>query len=230
MFTIPKTAKSNFAKSPLKLNVAVDNLNSTVAKFTDGTYDIYSDGVYVKTAPQAKLNLVFPDLSNDNNQVNFDLRFNGLTIMDIQTYIYFYELRDRLDETSEVKYIQDAIQYLTTIHKIDDVPTASIFHNTDGTPMFTLKEFRDTFELPSSTSKLYSILRENSTEFLRHDLQGSLLGKQLIVKSYFNDKLNNYTICSPNHKPRVSQRQEEQDVPVAKAYSRRRTQVGNPFA
>ena len=105
MFTIPKNTKSTFAKSPLKLNVAVDNLNSTVAKFTDGTYDIYSDGVYKGTAPQAKLNLVFPDLSNDNNQVYFDLRFNGLTIADIQTYIYFYELRDRLDETSETKYI-----------------------------------------------------------------------------------------------------------------------------
>ena len=75
MFTIPKNTKSTFAKSPLKLNVAVDNLNSTVAKFTDGTYDIYSDGVYKGTAPQAKLNLVFPDLSNDNNLVYFDLTF-----------------------------------------------------------------------------------------------------------------------------------------------------------
>ena len=178
-FKLPTSDQVANVKSAMRLNSAHEEINCVVENLVDSTATRTRNDETVEY-PQAILKLSFPSLENDNNYFTFGLRFPNKTIEQVATDIYLYTLTNNLPakNTNVAKHI---------LSLTDD----------DGVILYKdLQDFAENFKLPRSISKLYSILRENKVPYNLSDLASSLKGKTLKVQTYYNSKLNDYTIAT----------------------------------
>ena len=221
MFDIPSnSSRKTYKRSSLRLSVASDKVTAVINKLVDDSTNKYVDNQLVGTQPQAKLKLVFPTLAQEHTDCHFDLRFNNKTIKWITLAIYLYELEETPKGNSKLgKWIVS-----------ENVDGNSPCHDDDGQPLFeSLAHFAKKYKLSGAVHKLYSILRENSIDFELNTIVDDITNRKLIVKTYFNTDINDYTISTVNFNSTV-ERKNENSEPRAKAYSVRRRNAGTPFA
>ena len=178
-FNLPTEEQVANVKSAMRLNSAHDEINAVVESLVDSTATRTRDDKTIEY-PQAILKLSFPSLENDNNYFTFGLRFPNKTIEQVATDIHLYTLTNNLPakNTNVAKHI---------LSLTDD----------DGVILYeSLEDFAENFKLPRSISKLYSILRENKVPYVLADLANSIKGKTLKVQTYYNSKLQDYTIAT----------------------------------
>tara|TARA_R110001599_G_scaffold2167_3_gene11510 strand:- start:187 stop:930 length:744 start_codon:yes stop_codon:yes gene_type:complete len=224
MFTIPKGVQSASTKSPMRLREALDSVKAIVVGFEDTKSPIKVDGVIKGERDKALLKLKFPSLETDFNESTFTLRFMNKTIAQISMEFYLYGLTGSNEPkatTSIGKWI------LKTCLDKDDNPISSPVHDDDGNPYYSsLSEFADKFKLHNSSSKLYSILRENKTEFELATFAESLKGKELVVKTFYHDDLKDYTISTTDYTYKSKSGNNNSSTPQAKSFSVK-SQAGN---
>lgn len=180
-FDLPSGKRNASVKSPMRLNSAHASITSLVDSFVDSKATKTYDNV-TSTIDQALLKLSFPSLESDNNIFTFNLRFPNKTVKQIAQEIYLFELKSNLP--AGTTKIAKAILAMT---------------DADGVILYnSLQDFASNYKLPRSTSKLYSILRENKTEFDLSDLSG-LAGKSLTVQSYYHSKMKDFTIATTDY-------------------------------
>ena len=208
-------------KSELRLNQAVDALDATIVSFTNNIGNVYLNDKIVGEKNVARLLLKLPSLETDNNKIVFKLSFNNKTVEYIGMEMYLFSVTDDLPKanTSVAKWI------LGVNLDVNSKPTASPVHDDEGQPLYkSLQEF-STFKLGKSTSRLYSILRENKTQYDQSDLASSLAGKTIIIKSFYNDKIKDYSICTTDYNPPTGNSRED-DKPAVKQMTTARSRAG----
>lgn len=225
MSLLPKSIKlgksATYNKSSKRLSSAHDSVNAVIKSFKDTVVEFKNEqNKVIDTKNVAVLSFEFPSLETDFNTISFSLIFNNRTVNYVATEIALYNLTTNLPTPKSAigKWI------------LNDNPTgnATPVHDQDGKPIYkSLAEF-STFKLTRSTQKLYSILMENNVELDLDDIQSSLFGKNIIVKTYYNDVIKEYTICSESYEPQVSQ--ATSDKPRAKKFNvRSRSTAGSTW-
>ena len=208
----------------MRLREALDSVKAIVVGFEDTKSPIKVDGVIKGERDKALLKLKFPSLETDFNESTFTLRFMNKTIAQISMEFYLYGLTGSNEPkatTSIGKWI------LKTCLDKDDNPISSPVHDDDGNPYYSsLSEFADKFKLHNSSSKLYSILRENKTEFELATFAESLKGKELVVKTFYHDDLKDYTISTTDYTYKSKSGNNNSSTPQAKSFSVK-SQAGN---
>lgn len=230
MFEIPSnSSRKAYKRSSLRLSVASDKVTAVVKSFVDDETNKYVDNQLVGTQPQAKLKLQFPTLAQEHTDCHFDLRFNNKTIEWITLAIYLYELEETPKGNSKLGKWILAENVVDKDKDGNPIYGNSPCHNDDGQPLFeSLADFAKKYKLSGSVHKLYSILRENSIDFELNTIVDDITNRKLIVKTYFNTDINDYTISTVNFNSTVERKDDV--VPRAKAYSVRRRNAGTPFA
>lgn len=181
-FILPKGNMSADVKSPMRLNSANAEIECIAESFVDAKSTRTRNDV-TEEYDQALLRLTFPSIETDNNYFNFTLRFPNKTLQQISQEIYMYSLTKNLPSKNS--------NIAKTILSMTD----------EGVILYpTLEAFASTFKLSGSVSKLYSILRENKTEFDLSELATSIVGSKLQVQTYYQDKLKDFTICTLDYK------------------------------
>lgn len=223
MFKIPTGVQSANVKSPMRLREALDSVKAIVVGFEDTKSPIKVDGVIKGEKDKAILKLKFPSLETKFNESTFTLRFMNKTVAQVSMEFYLYGLTGSNEPkatTSIGKWI------LGRNLDEENIPTASPVHDDDGHPVYSsLSEFADKFKLKYSSSKLYSILRENESEFDLSNLAESLKGQELVVKTYYHDELKDYTISTTDYTYK-SKSGNNSSTPQAKSFSVK-SQAGN---
>ena len=181
-FDLPKATMSADVKSPMRLNSANAEIECLVESFVDAKSTRTRNDV-TESYDQALLRLSFPSLESDNNYYNFTLRFPNKTIQSISQEIYLYSLTKNPPRANS-----NVAKVILAMHE-------------EGVILYpTIEAFCNTFKLSGSVSKLYSILRENKTEFVLADLATSVVSSKLQVQTYYQDKLKDYTVCTLDYK------------------------------
>ena len=207
----------------MRLREALDSVKAIVVGFEDTKSPIKVDGVIKGEKDKAILKLKFPSLETKFNESTFTLRFMNKTVAQVSMEFYLYGLTGSNEPkatTSIGKWI------LGRNLDEENIPTASPVHDDDGHPVYSsLSEFADKFKLKYSSSKLYSILRENESEFDLSNLAESLKGQELVVKTYYHDELKDYTISTTDYTYK-SKSGNNSSTPQAKSFSVK-SQAGN---
>tara|TARA_R110002073_G_scaffold222_5_gene2805 strand:- start:1436 stop:2143 length:708 start_codon:yes stop_codon:yes gene_type:complete len=231
MFKIPTGVQSANVKSPMRLREALDSVKAIVVGFEDTKSPIKVDGVIKGEKDKAVLKLKFPSLETKFNESTFTLRFMNKTVAQVSMEFYLYGLTGS-NEPKATTSIGKWILGRNMVETVNDngdkilVPTASPVHDDDGHPFYSsLSEFADKFKLKYSSSKLYSILRENETQFDLSKLAESLKGQELVVKTYYHDELKDYTISTTDYTYK-SKSGNNSSTPQAKSFSVK-SQAGN---
>ena len=181
---IPKGTTTASKASQIRLNVECKQATASIVEFVDNVSTKTYDGVSTDYN-NALLRLRFPSLDTEENTIAFTLQFPNKTIKDITQEMFLFSLTDNLPKA-----------------KTKNANAILAMHNEDGEPLYKdLKDFAKNYKLNGSTEKLYSILRENKTEFDLSDLSNSLEDVKIDVQSYFNTKSNEYTIASVKYNP-----------------------------
>ena len=180
-FDLPSGKRNASVKSPMRLNSSNAKITALVDSFVDSkatkTYNNETS-----TIDQALLKLSFPSLETGNNIFTFNLRFPNKTVKTIAQEIYLFELKENLP--AGTTKIAKAILAMC---------------DADGVILYnSLQDFASNYKLPRSTSKLYSILRENKTEFDLSDLS-ALAGSELSVQTYYHSKMKDFTIATTDY-------------------------------
>jgi len=187
-------------KSPMRLNSAHADVTAHVNSFVDTKAKRTRNDV-AEEYDQALLRLSFPSLATDNNEFTFTLRFPNKTVKDIAQDIALYNYTTNLPKANS--NVAKAI-----LGMCDD----------DGVVKFeSLSDFASNFKLSGSTSKLYSILRENKASFDLSKFADSLLSLRLQVQTYYNDKLDGYTIATTDFVVKTNEAFAPLRTPRAKA-------------
>tara|TARA_R100001463_G_C3509066_1_gene219796 strand:- start:226 stop:852 length:627 start_codon:yes stop_codon:yes gene_type:complete len=188
---IPKGKTTASKASQVQLNTECKEISATIVEFIDNISNKTFDGVTTQFN-NALLRLRLPSLDTKENTVAFTLQFPNKTIEQIQMDMYLFNLTQ---EDACPKGNSKAGKYILAMK------------NEDGETMFdSMSDFQKNYKLQGSTEKLYSILRENETEFDLSDLSSSLAGQQLAIQSYYNTKTNDYTIASVKYTPKFKAR------------------------
>lgn len=220
MFTIPKGVQSASTKSPMRLREALDSVKAIIVGFEDTKSPIKIDGVIKGERDKALLKLKFPSLETKFNESTFTLRFNNRTIEQIalEFYLYGFTGNNQPKATTSIgKWIMS----------FNESPTDSPVHDDEGQPIYaSLSDFADNFKLHNSSSKLYSILRENESEFELATFAESLKGQELVVKTFYHDDLKDYTISTTDYTYKSKSGNNNSSTPQAKSFSVK-SQAGN---
>ena len=233
MSLLPKSIKlgvsKTYNKSSKRLSESIDSIDAKVIGLVNSVVEFSEyQGEVTDTKNVAKFQLEFPSLETDYNTISFSLLFNNRTVDYIATEIALYNLTTNLPSRKDsaiAKWI------LSPNVDADNKPVATPVHDEKGQPIYrTLDEF-STFKLTRSTQKLYSILCENKLELDLDNLQESITGQTITVKTYYNPKIKDYTICSPSYVPQTDNASPSTTTkPRAKKYGvRARTQAGSTW-
>ena len=189
--TIPKGKTKASKASQIRLCSEHKELTANIVEFVDNISSKTWDGV-TSDYNNALLRLRLPSLDTKENTVAFTLQFPNKTIAQIQMDMYLFNL------TSED---------LCPKGNTKEGKAILAMHNEDGEPLFKdMSDFRANYKLEASTEKLYSILRENETEFDLSDLSSSLKGVSISIQTYFHTKSKDYTIASVKYTPKFKAR------------------------
>ena len=225
MSLLPKSIKlgksATYNKSSKKLSSTHESVNAVIKSFKDTVVEFKNESnKVIDTKQVAILGLEFPSLETEFNTISFSLLFNNRTVEYIATEIAMYNMTTKLPrkDSAIAKWI------------LNDNPTgnATPVHDVDGKPIYNSLDEFSTFKLIRSTQKLYSILMENNIELDLDNIQSSLIGKDIVVKTYYNSAIKDYTICSESYMPEVNE--VSSDKPQAKKFSvRTRTSAGSTW-
>jgi len=216
MFKIPTGLQSADIKSPMRLHQALDSVRAIVVGFEDTKSAVKVDGKVVGEKDKALLKLKFPSLDTEFNEATFTLRFMNKTIAQISMEFYLYGLTG----SKVPKATTNIAKWILGVNLDEEgIPASSPVHDDDGNPYHeSLSAFADNFKLHYSSSKLYSILRENKTKFDPSNLAESLAGKELVVKTFFHEDLKDYTISTTDYTYK-SKSGNNSSTPQAKSFS-----------
>tara|TARA_B100000780_G_scaffold40361_1_gene25085 strand:+ start:603 stop:1307 length:705 start_codon:yes stop_codon:yes gene_type:complete len=225
MFKIPSKVQSASTKSPMQLREALDSVKAIVVGFEDSKSPIRVDGVIKGERDKALLHLKFPSLDTKFNETTFTLRFMNKTVERVSMEFYLYGLTGSNEPkatTSIGKWILGR-----NLEGTENIPTASPVHDDDGHPIYaSLSEFAKKFKLHVSSSKLYSILRENESQFDLSNFAESIKGQALVVKTYYHEDLKDYTISTTDYTYKSKSGNTTSNTPQAKSFSVK-SQAGN---
>lgn len=209
----------------MQLREALDSVKAIVVGFEDSKSPIRVDGVIKGERDKALLHLKFPSLDTKFNETTFTLRFMNKTVERVSMEFYLYGLTGSNEPkatTSIGKWILGR-----NLEGTENIPTASPVHDDDGHPIYaSLSEFAKKFKLHVSSSKLYSILRENESQFDLSNFAESIKGQALVVKTYYHEDLKDYTISTTDYTYKSKSGNTTSNTPQAKSFSVK-SQAGN---
>jgi len=184
-FTIPSGTVSANRKSPMRLNSSNEEINAVVKCFRNDTSNRYGQDGKSYQIDDAVLELSFPSLENDNNTFKFELHFPNRTVDAVAKEIFLYE---KATDGTTIKKDSKLGKAILSICDEDGVQTYD-----------SIATFRESFKLSGSTSKLYSILRENKSAFDLSKFASSLEGQTLKVQTYYHTQSKEYTIATTDY-------------------------------